>query len=208
MSNEPNRETFESMYAGKAPWDIGRPQQVFIDVADQVRGCVLDAGCGTGENALFFAERGHPVVGIDYLEFPIQEAKRKAKERGLKAEFICMDALTLTTFERQFDSVIDSGLFHCFSDADRAVYVAGLAHVTKPGGKLFLACFSDEEPGTFGPRRISEPELHQVFAQGWTVEVLRRVHFETIPETKDQFSPGGPKSWFTVLSRLPVEPVG
>ena len=58
MSSLPDRSTFESAYAGQAPWDIGRPQKAFVDVADQITGSVLDAGCGTGENALFFAEPG------------------------------------------------------------------------------------------------------------------------------------------------------
>src|SRR4051794_34658244 len=155
MSDVPNRETFESIYAGKAPWDIGRPQPAFVEVADRVTGTVLDACCGTGENALFFAGRGHPVLGIDFLERPIGEAQRKAEARGLNAEFVRMDALALEGLDRQFDSVIDSGLFHVFSDEDRARYVAGLAHVIKPGGRLFLLCFSDEEPGTQGPRRVS-----------------------------------------------------
>ena len=84
MSDVPNRETFESMYAKKPPWDIGRPQRAFVETADRVAGAVLDAGCGTGENALFFAERGHPVLGIDFLELFIQEARRKARERGLQ----------------------------------------------------------------------------------------------------------------------------
>ena len=95
MSNVPGRETFESMYARKPPWDIGRPQPVFVEATDRVTGAVLDAGCGTGENALFFAQRGHPVLGIDYLEGPIEVAKRKAADRGLDAEFVTMDALTL-----------------------------------------------------------------------------------------------------------------
>src|SRR3954467_14908168 len=109
MSTVPNRETFESIYTGKAPWDIGRPQPAFVEVADRVTGAVLDAGCGTGENALFFAGRGHPVLGIDFLEGPIREARWKAGERGLHADFIQTDALTLPTLDRQFDSVIDSG---------------------------------------------------------------------------------------------------
>jgi 2-polyprenyl-3-methyl-5-hydroxy-6-metoxy-1,4-benzoquinol methylase len=120
MSDVPNRETFESMYARKPPWDIGRPQPVFVEVADRVTGDVLDAGCGTGENALYFAQRGHPVLGIDFLEGPIQEARRKAQERGLEAEFARMDALTLKSLHRKFDGVIDSGLFHVFGDVDRA----------------------------------------------------------------------------------------
>jgi len=150
MGEVPNRETFESMYAGKAPWDIGRPQPVFVEVADRVAGAALDAGCGTGENALFFAGRGHPVLGIDFLDYPIQEARRKAQELGLDDEFTRMDALTLGELDRQFDSVIDSRLFHVFSDEDRARYVTGLANVTRPGGRLFLLCLSDEEPGTQG----------------------------------------------------------
>src|SRR5690242_4459612 len=119
MSNVPNRETFESIYAGKAPWDIGKPQPAFVQAAAHVTGAVLDAGCGTGENALFFAGRGHPVLGIDFLEGPILEAMRKAGQRGLHAEFMQRDALTLTTLDQQFDSVIDSGLLHVFSDEDR-----------------------------------------------------------------------------------------
>src|SRR4051794_39799705 len=166
----PDRTTFESLYAGKAPWDIGRPQPAFVEVADRVAGAVLDAGCGTGENALFFAGRGHPVLGIDFLEGPIQEARRKAQERGLDAEFLQMDALNLAGLDRRFDSVIDSGLFHVFNDEDRARYVAGLAHVTRPGGRLFMVCFSDEEPGSQGPRRVSQAELRGAFSGGWDVE--------------------------------------
>src|SRR5215218_8541038 len=106
MSTVPNRETFESMYAGKAPWDIGKPQPMFVEVADRVTGSVLDAGCGTGENALFFAGRGHEVLGIDFLEWPVREAERKAAERGLSAEFLRRDALDLATLGRRFDSVL------------------------------------------------------------------------------------------------------
>src|SRR4051794_25706682 len=182
MSNVPSRETFEWIDAGKAPWDIGRLHLAFVEVADRMTGSVLDAGCGTGENALFFAGRGHPVLGIDFLDGPIREAGRKAGERGLDAEFIRRDALTLTALDRSFDSVIDSGLFHVFSDEDRVRYVAGLAHVTRPGGRLFLQCFSDEEPGTQGPRRVSQRELRESFGDGWTVEEIRAVSFEVVPD--------------------------
>ncbi len=202
MSNIPSRETFESAYAGKAPWDIGRPQRAFVEVAERVKGPVLDAGCGTGEHALFFAGRGHPVLGLDFLEYPIQEANRKAQERGLDVEFIQRDAMTLSTLGRKFDNVIDSGLFHVFSDEDRARYVAGLAHVTNPGGRLFLMCFSDEEPGTQGPRRVSEREIREAFAEGWSIEEIRPARFEVVPDLKDvSFSEGGPKAWFSVIRR-------
>jgi cyclopropane fatty-acyl-phospholipid synthase-like methyltransferase len=202
MSDLPNRGTFESAYAGQAPWDIGRPQKAIVDVAGRVVGRVLDAGCGTGENALFFAGRGHAVTGIDFLEEPIQRAGRKAAERGLDATFLVKDALTLRDWGERFDSVIDSGLFHVFSDADRARHVEGLAHVLKPGGRLFLLCFSDEEPGTQGPRRVSRKELDDAFAGGWTVESVEPSRFEVRPDLKDiSFSEGGPRAWFAVVRR-------
>ena len=84
----PDRALFESMYAAKAPWDIGKPQRPFALAAERVTGSVLDAGCGTGDTALFFAARGHRVTGFDFLEEPIRRARAKAAERGLSAEFL------------------------------------------------------------------------------------------------------------------------
>jgi 2-polyprenyl-3-methyl-5-hydroxy-6-metoxy-1,4-benzoquinol methylase len=114
----PDRTTFESAYAGQAPWDIGRPQKAFINVADQISGSILDAGCGTGENTLFFAIRGQKVTGIDFLAEPITRAQKKAAEQGAAVNFFVMDALALKDLPEVFDSVIDSGLFHVFSDED------------------------------------------------------------------------------------------
>ncbi len=204
MSDTPDRQTFETMYARKAPWEIGRPQPAFLEIADRVTGDILDSGCGTGENALFFAARGHSVLGIDFLEGPIQQARQKARERGIsRAEFVPMDALTLTNLDRPFDSVIDSGLFHVFNDDNRARYVAGLAHVTRPGGRLFLLCFSDDEPGTHGPRRVSQREIRKAFAEGWDVEEVAASRLEVRPDLEDiSFSEGGAKAWFSVIRRL------
>ncbi|SRR5579883_2191686 len=203
MSDPLDRDRFESIYAKKPPWDIGRPQPAFVEVAGRVTGAILDAGCATGENALFFAERGHPVLGIDFLEGPIREARRKAQERGIDAEFVQKDALTLMDLNHQFDAVIDSGLFHVFSDEDRARDLAGLTHVTRPGGRVFLLCFSDEEPGTQGPRRVSERDIGESFAAGWDVEEIRPSRLEVRPDLEDiSFSEGRPRAWFSVIRRL------
>jgi SAM-dependent methyltransferase len=206
MTQIPNRENFETAYAGKAPWDIGKPQPAFVAAADQIVGSVLDAGCGTGENALFLAQRDHKVTGIDFLQEPIERAKKKATERGIGATFLVLDALQLDSLPDQFDSVIDCGLFHVFSDEDRQRYVAGLAGVTKPGGRLFLLCFSDKEPGEHGPRRVSESELRAAFTSGWEVKSIEPSRFEARSDLEEiTFSPGGPKAWFARIRRLPVE---
>jgi cyclopropane fatty-acyl-phospholipid synthase-like methyltransferase len=201
-SRSVERATFESLYSGKAPWDIGRPQARFVTIAGQVTGPVLDAGCGTGEHALYFAARGHRVVGIDFLDEAIRRARRKAAERGLAIEFLVKDATALAGWAERFASVIDCGLFHVFSDDDRRRYVQGLAQVVVSGGRVFLMCFSDEEPGDEGPRRVSRQELYDAFADGWEVESVRPCQIEVNPEfTEIKFSEGGPKAWFAVVRR-------
>jgi cyclopropane fatty-acyl-phospholipid synthase-like methyltransferase len=201
-SHSVDQATFEDLYAGPAPWDIGKPQWRFAAVADRVTGPVLDAGCGTGEHALFFAARGLRVTGIDFVEEPLRRARAKAAERGLAVEFLLNDATALGGWGERFASVIDCGLFHCFSEDDRRRYVRGLAHVVEPGGRLFLMCFSDAEPGNEGPRRVSRQELYDAFADGWEVESVLPVQIEVNPEfTEVVFSQGGPKAWFAVVRR-------
>ena len=120
----------------------------------------------------------------------------------MPATFLVMDALALKDVPEVFDSVIDSGLFHVFSDEDRRHYVEGLASVLRPGGRLFLLCFSDEEPGTQGPRRVSRQELQDAIAEGWIIESVDPVRFEVRPDLKDlAFSEGGPRAWFVVARR-------
>jgi cyclopropane fatty-acyl-phospholipid synthase-like methyltransferase len=205
MTNLPNRTAFETMYARQAPWDIGKPQQPFIDMADQIAGSILDAGCGTGDTALFLAGRGLQVTGIDFLEEPIRRAKQKASEKGLSVTFLVKNALTLVAWTEQFDNVIDSGLFHVFSDEDRQKYITGLAAVLRPGGRLFLICWSDEEPDTQGPRRVSRKELHDAFAQGWNIESIEPCTVETQltrPDLrKGTSSASSARGWFAVVQR-------
>jgi cyclopropane fatty-acyl-phospholipid synthase-like methyltransferase len=201
-SHSIDRDTFANLYAGPAPWDITRPQRQFTAIADRVTSPVLDAGCGTGEHALFFAARGCRVTGIDFVEEAIRRARVKAAERGLSVKFLVKDATKLADWGERFASVIDSGLFHVFSDADRRSYVHGLAQVLEPGGRLFLMCFSNEEPGTEGPRRVSRQELYDTFADGWEVESVQPAQFDLNPEfTEVKFSDGGPKAWFAVVRR-------
>jgi cyclopropane fatty-acyl-phospholipid synthase-like methyltransferase len=113
-----------------------------------------------------------------------------------------MDALALKHLPEVFDNAIDSGVFHVFSDEDRRRYFEGLATVLKPGGRLFLLCFSDDEPGTQGPRRVTKKELHDAFAAGWVIESIEPSRYEVRPGLKDMtFSEGGPKAWFVVVKR-------
>ncbi len=203
MNDDPKRQRFEAAYDGKPPWDLGCPQKPFVDHADQITGSILDPGCGTGDNALFFAERGQAVLGIDFVVAPIEAARRKAEQRGVQAEFLQADALKLKELGRTFDNAIDSGLFHVFSDEDRRLYVESLAQVLNRGGRIFLMCFSDEEPGDAGPRRISRGELQEAFTDGWSIESITATHFEPNADADQRdFGDDGPKAWFVVIRRM------
>jgi len=203
MSTLPDQSRFQEIYSGQAPWDIGRPQSAIAAAANLAKGPILDSGCGTGDTALFFAAKGHQVTGIDFLEEPIRRAKLKAKERNLSAQFLIKDALTLDQWDQKFNTIIDCGLFHVFSDENRQRYTAGLAHILNPAGHLLLLCFSNEEPIGQGPRRISRDDLQAAFSKSWKIESIQPTHFEINPKSPDMnFSPGGPKAWFSIIRRI------
>jgi SAM-dependent methyltransferase len=166
-----------------APWDIGRPQPGFVRLADDGRltGRLLDSGCGTGENALLAASHGAEVIGVDVAPTAIARARAKAADRGLAARFEVADALDLSHLGLNVDTVIDSGVFHVFDDNDRARYVASLAAVLRPGGSCYLMCFSDQQPGDWGPRRVRADEIRSAFRDGWAIESISADAFEINP---------------------------
>ena len=195
---------FEQAYQGQAPWDTGRPQPAIIKLAEagQIRGSVLDVGCGTGENLLYLATRGHEALGLDFVPVAIERAKAKAAQRGINAHFIVKNALELKNLGRKFDTVIDCGLFHTFTDDERPMFVQGLGEVLGHGGVLYILCFSDEEPGTEGPRRISQQEIRDAFHDGWIIQRIESTRFDSIPpEDGPKFTPGGPKAWLATIGR-------
>jgi len=161
------------------PWDVGRPQPAFVRLADcgALRGHLLDAGCGTGGNALLATAHSAGVVGVDVSPTAIARARAKASERGLSARFEVADALNLSQLGLTFDTVIDSGLFHVFDDENRARYVASLASVLRSGGSCYLMCFSNLQEGTFGPRRVRKDEIISAFSDGWSVTGIEADEF-------------------------------
>ena len=197
-----DRATFQNAYAGYAPWDIGKPQPAFQSIAEEITGSILDTGCGTGENSLFFAAKGHDVTGIDFLPEAIAAAKQKADDRGLAATFLVEDALNLRNWTQQFDNIIDSALFHVFSDEDRIRYVRGIEMVLERAGYLYLLCFSEQTPGTAGPRRVTQKELVSAFHDGWEIESIEPARIEVRPESrKEVFGGEDPHAWFMVAGR-------
>jgi ubiquinone/menaquinone biosynthesis C-methylase UbiE len=160
-------------------------------------GEVLDAGCGTGENALHVASLGHHVLGVDVAETALSIARDKAAHRGLRADFAFADALHLDRLDRVFETVLDCGLFHAFDSDERRGYVASLASVTSRGGAVHVLCFSDDGPNT-GPHPVSEEELRAAFTRtgGWSVASVSPDRIQTT------FAPQGVPAWLAKIERI------
>ena len=190
--------SFDSSYEGIPPWDIGRPQKEIIGLAEagNISGEVLDVGCGTGENALYLAGLGHQVLGIDSASTAIDRARAKASQRGSVASFGEWDALDLHSLGRSFDTIIDVGLFHVFTDEERPRFAKSLAAVLRPTGMYYLLCFSEREPGSWGPRRVTQEELRSVFQGSWEVDNIQEARFET------NLGPAGVLGWLAAVKRL------
>ena len=199
MTTPPSWDAVYAPGAAPPPWDIGRPQPAFARLADRglLSGRLLDAGCGTGEHVLLAAAHGAQALGIDISAYAIARARDKAAERGLPVRFEVGDALTLGQLGLTFDTIIDSGVFHVFGDEDRGRYVTSLASVLRSGGRCYLSCFSDRQPGDWGPRRVRQDELRAAFSDGWAVESIDADTFEV--------NPGMPtptvQAWLAVIRR-------
>ena len=195
----PSAHDFDAMYvAGRPPWDIGRPQSAFRGLVDRglLVGRVLDVGCGTGEHALMAAAIGLEATGVDAADTAVGIATRKASERGLSARFITWNALELADLGESFDTVVDCGLFHVFDDHERPKFADALRASVPVGGRYHMLCFSDLEPGDWGPRRIRQDEIRASFRDGWRVEEIEPAELETTME------PGIVRAWLASILRV------
>jgi SAM-dependent methyltransferase len=188
-----------SYHDGPAPWDVGHPQPAIVRLASAggFDGPVLDAGCGTGENALHVASLGLRVLGVDVAETALAIARKEAEDRGLEAEFAEADALHLKRLDRRFETVLDCGLFHTFDGGEQPEYAASLASVTEHGGTLYVLCFSDAGPDT-GPHPVCHAALKAAFTQacGWNVVTIEPDRVQTRFHDDD-----GAPAWLATIKR-------
>src|SRR5215212_5298506 len=118
--------------------------------------------------------------------------------RGRTARFLLQDARHLADLGESFDTVLDCGLFHIFNDDDRAAFVDSLRYVLPPGGRYFMLCFSDQQPGDWGPHRVTRDEITASFTDGWRIDSIEP---STIDITTD---PAGIRAWLVALTRIPT----
>jgi hypothetical protein len=82
-----------------------------------------------------------------------------------------------------------------FTPADRASYADNLRAVLVGGGRYFMLCFSERQPGDQGPRRVTRDEITATFAEGWRVDSIEPA---TIEITRD---PAGIRAWLVAATR-------
>jgi SAM-dependent methyltransferase len=193
---------FEEAYRGRPPWDIDGPQPYFARLLDAglIQGRVLDVGCGTGENALFFASRRLHVSGLDASAAAIDRAQAKARARKLAVCFIQGDALGLAALAETFDTVTDCGLLHVFSDPDMELLIRGVHAVLRPAGLYWVMCFS--EHATFpGPRRLTQQHIAALFKDSWHIRSIEHARFEVIAGRGEDEGKVAP-AWLAGIERL------
>ena len=180
---------FDALYRGESPgeglapvttppWDTKAPNENVVEwqTSGWVHGDVLDVGCGFGDNAIYLAKNGHNVTGLDISPTALITAERRAKDAGVDVKFAVADSTKLDGYTDAFDTVIDSGMFHCLDDDGRRSYAAAVHRATRPGASLLLSCFSDANPvGEEWPRpAVSEETLRDVLGgAGWDIASLQ-----------------------------------
>jgi SAM-dependent methyltransferase len=181
LANRNERARAAGLELDCVPWDIGEPQPVLreLERSGQIRSEILDIGCGLGENAFYLAERGYRVVGLDAAPRAIERAHRRAQSLGLAVEFAVADATALRGYEGRFGTVIDSGLYHCLTDDQRATYITNLYDACQMAAWLHIVCFSSSDASTAAPSRISEASLRNALADGWNIHSVKQTTFTT-----------------------------
>jgi SAM-dependent methyltransferase len=157
---------------GFTPWDQDHvPAELSALVAGPTAlapGRALDVGCGTGTQAVYLAEHGWQVTGVDAVERALTQARRRAEDKGVEVKWVAGDVANLSTLGlgEGFNLVHDRGCFHDLSAAARDSYVRGVSELAAPGSTLLLLAFAHRERG-IGPSGASEEEIKRQFREGW-----------------------------------------
>jgi ubiquinone/menaquinone biosynthesis C-methylase UbiE len=176
---------FNGVYPDVAPWDIGGAQPALEALVAECppEGPILDVGCGSGDLAIALASTGHTVVGVDFVETAISQAREKSialpPSVADRLEFRVGDALHPSRIAGSFRSVVDSGFLHLFNAEERDRFIGELAATIPPGGRYYLLAFAVTFPIPNAPEAVTEDEVRARFSResGWLVRICRHAEF-------------------------------
>lgn len=193
-------DRFKGRYeANDTPWDIGQPDfnLVHIVASTPIKPCkALDIGCGTGDNAIWLAQHGFEVTGIDTSEIAIKKAAEKASQSHASCRFFMGNFLTSRIAGAQFGFVFDRGLFHVFdSDEERNTLTENVhRHLDKGGLWLSLIGNADEDRQTPGPPQRSARDIVTAVEPYFEILSLVSGHFGAN-------SPEPPRGWVCLMRK-------
>ncbi|CAF3337893.1 unnamed protein product [Rotaria socialis] len=177
---------------GDSPWEIGQAQPVIIKLVEQgaFHGKVLDIGCGIGDNAIYIVTHANNIslTAIDLVPRAVEFAREKAEKVNVNIQFEVanmLDDLSKTNLKQHsYDVLLDSAIFHAFSNDDRLTYIKNLEYLIKPNGLYIQIVYSEKETREGGPRRIQKSDINELFspANGWAVESIEDAVYEARPD--------------------------
>jgi SAM-dependent methyltransferase len=186
----------ESYASGELPWDTGKPEPLLVEFVTlgRIRPTrTLEIGTGTGTNALWLAERGFDVLGIDVATLAIERAIAKLDGRDLHCRFAALDFLVASPPEGSFEFVFDRGCFHVFDEPEERARFAARVAATLVPGSLWLSFIGSTEGGLreMGPPQRSAREVVLAIEPALEIVELRAAEF------RDH----GAKAWFCLSRR-------
>lgn len=161
---------------GFTPWEghpIGQGLRDLVEGTASTpalpKGQALDVGCGTGDCAIYLAQQGWQVTGVDYVAKPLEKARAKAGKADVSINFVRADVTQLSQsgIGTGFQLIVDNGCIHNMSGGDREAYVREVSAVAAPDARLFIAAFPPG--GRFGVPGIDHAEIERRFTPGWTL---------------------------------------
>ena len=176
---------FGMVYGDTAPWEVGGAQPAMAQLLEDFppSGTVLDLGSATGDLAIHLARSGHKVIGIEFVESAVLQAREKASRLPPNVaellSFVVADATRPSALGVEFGAVVDSGFLHLLDPDETDRFVEDLGQALNSGGRYYLHEFAIEFPIDNVPRAITRDEIHARFNEesGWRVLDVRDAEF-------------------------------
>lgn len=124
----------------RAPWDMG-PRKDLVALVESGRlqpGRAIDLGSGTASNAIYLAEHGFDVTGVDFAPAAIERGRADAEAAGVEVDFFVDDLTDLRHASGTFDLLVDYGTLDDLVPKDRDLYMKNVLPLTRPGSQFVL----------------------------------------------------------------------
>lgn len=119
---------------GDLPWDdVLPPPEVIATIEELPSGRGLDVGCGYGRTAIYLAQRGWQVDGVDFIQVAVDEAQKRAEAASVEVNFYQADVTALDFLEPSYSLAVDVGCSHALDEQQYRQYAAHLSRLLAPG---------------------------------------------------------------------------